>query len=51
MLTAEEAMSRVGAEYDPNAEYAGITKADMERSMRDTLPGLVGNPIYGFYRE
>lgn len=51
LLTKEEAISRVGAEYDPNAEYTGITKADMERSMRDALPGLAGSPIYGFYRE
>lgn len=51
LLTAEEAKSRVGAEYDPTAEYTGITKGDMERSMMAALPGLVGNPLYGFYRQ
>lgn len=51
LLTKQEAMSRVGAEYDPRADYRGITKADMEASMRDALPGLTGNALYGFYRD
>lgn len=51
LLTKQEAMSRVGAEYDPRADYKGITKADMEASMRDALPGLTGNALYGFYRD
>lgn len=51
LLTADEAKTRVGSAYDPTAEYTGITKADMERSMRSALPGLVGSPMYGFYKE
>jgi len=46
LLSREEAISRVGAEYDPTYEYTGVTKADMERAMRDNLPGLIGMPGY-----
>lgn len=51
LLSREEAISRVGAEYDPTYEYTGVTKADMERAMRDNLPGLIGMPGYQYYRE
>lgn len=51
LLTADEAKTRVGSAYDPTYEYTGITKGDMERSMVAALPGLVGSPLYGFYRQ
>ena len=51
LLTADEARTRVGSAYDPTYEYTGITKGDMERSMIAALPGLVGSPLYGFYRQ
>lgn len=51
LLTEAEARSRVGDAYDPRAEYTGVTRADMEQSMRAALPGLIGTPMYGFYRE
>lgn len=51
LLTADEAKTRVGSAYDPTYEYTGITKGDMERSMIAALPGLVGSPLYGFYRQ
>lgn len=51
LLSREEAISRVGAEYDPTYEYTGVTKTDMERAMRDNLPGLIGMPGYQYYKE
>lgn len=51
VLTRDEAISRVGAEYDPTYEYTGIVRSDMERAMRESLPGLIGDPRYQFFRE
>lgn len=51
LLSKEEAISKVGSEYDPTYEYTGVTKADMERAMRDALPGLMGMPGYNYYKE
>ena len=51
VLTRDEAISRVGAEYDPTYEYTGIVQSDMERAMRESLPGLIGDPRYQFFRE
>lgn len=49
-LSKEEVESK-GYKYDPRNDYKGITKGDMERSMRSALPGLVGNEKYGFFKE
>lgn len=50
LLNKDEVEKR-GYVYDPSYDYTGITKSDMERSMRKALPGLVGNELYGFYKE
>ena len=51
LLSSEEAKTRVGKEYDPRAEYTGVTRADMEGAMRSALPGLVGTPMYEYYKN
>ena len=51
LLTKEEARSRVGADYDPRAEYTGVTRGDMEAAMKAALPGLVGTPMYEYYKN
>lgn len=50
MLTEAEVRSKIGT-YDPRYDYKGITRADMERSMRSALPGLIGNEKYGFFKD
>ena len=50
MLSKEEVESK-GYKYDPRNDYKGITKADMERSMRSALPGLIGSEKYGFFKD
>ena len=50
MLTEAEVRDKIGT-YDPRYDYKGITKADMERSMRSALPGLIGNEKYGFFKD
>mgnify|MGYP003587004427 CR=1 FL=1 len=49
-LSKEEVESR-GYKYDPNYDYTGITRKDMEDSVRDWMPGMKGNPYYDFFRE
>lgn len=51
LLSREEAISRVGSNYDPKAEYTGVTRADMESAMRSALPGLMGTPMYEYYKN
>jgi hypothetical protein len=51
LLSREEAISRVGSDYDPKAEYTGVTRADMESAMRSALPGLMGTPMYEYYKN
>ena len=49
-LSKEEVESR-GYKYDPNYDYTGITRKDMQDSVRDWMPGMKGNPYYDFFRE
>ena len=50
MMSAQEVTDR-GYNYDPRYEYTGVSRADMEQSMKDWLPGVRNEGIYRYYRE
>ena len=50
MMSEQEVRDR-GYNYDPNYEYTGVSRADMERSVGDWLPGIRNEGIYRYYRE
>lgn len=50
MMSEQEVKDR-GYNYDPMYEYTGVSRADMERSMGDWIPGVRNEGIYRYYRE
>lgn len=50
MMSEQEVRDR-GYKYDPRYEYTGVSRADMEQSMKDWLPGVRNEGIYRYYRE
>lgn len=50
MMSEQEVKDR-GYKYDPRYEYTGVSRADMEQSMKDWLPGVRNEGIYRYYRE
>lgn len=50
MMSEQEVKDR-GYNYDPMYEYTGVSRADMERSMGDWMPGVRNEGIYRYYRE
>lgn len=50
ILSKEEVESR-GYIYDPKYDYIGITRKDMEGTIRDWMPGVKGDPLYSYYRD
>lgn len=50
MMSEQEVKDR-GYKYDPRYQYTGVSRADMEQSMKDWLPGVRNEGIYRYYRE
>lgn len=50
MLSKEDVESR-GYQYDPNNDYTGIVRSDMERAMGQWMPGVRDDSNFIYHRE
>lgn len=50
MMSEQEVKDR-GYNYNPNYEYTGVSRADMERSLGSWIPGVRNEGLYRYFRQ
>lgn len=51
LLTSQEAIERLGEDYNPLNSYTGVTRQDMEDVMGQWMPGVRNNILFQYQRE